>query len=79
MTIHQSALGKGCSLPNPLLIERMSPFTPSRTDKGLGERFGISYGTWRKLVTGQPVRASLIERLERRVSSLEAARARLRG
>ncbi|MET0240005.1 MAG: hypothetical protein ABW184_08915 [Sphingobium sp.] len=43
-----------------------------RTDAALNARFGISYNTWRKLIAGQPVRASLLSRLESRLASLEA-------
>ena len=42
-----------------------------RTDAALGARFGISYNTWRKLIAGQPIRASLLSRLETRIRSLE--------
>jgi hypothetical protein len=47
-----------------------------RTDEALNARFGISYNTWRKLIAGQPVRASLLSRLEARIESLEAQEAR---
>ncbi|MET0362011.1 MAG: hypothetical protein ABW048_09710 [Sphingobium sp.] len=43
-----------------------------RTDAALTERFGISYNTWRKLIAGQAVRASVLSRLEARMESLEA-------
>lgn len=43
-----------------------------RTDEAIGRRFGISYNTWRKLIEGRPVRASLLMRLEARLASLEA-------
>lgn len=62
---------KGCSLPNPHLVQRMLPFTPSQTDKAISARFGISYATWRKLIEGRPVRSSLMERLEKRIRVLE--------
>lgn len=71
--MQSTAEGKGCALPHPRLVARMSRFTPHRTDKAIGERFGISYSTWRKLMAGEPVRATLMERLEQRVATLEAA------
>jgi hypothetical protein len=67
----RSLKGKGCCVPHPALFQRMDQLVISRTDKSLMERFGISYNTWRKLSKGQPVRASLIERLESRVHKLE--------
>lgn len=67
----RSHTAKGCSIPDAQLVERMSPFLPSRTDKAMGARFGISYWTWRKLVEGRPVRSSLICRLEVRIAQLE--------
>jgi hypothetical protein len=68
--------GKGCRLPDLSLFERMAPLVVSQTDHSLAERFGISYNTWRKLKQGHPIRASLIERLERRVRDLEHDQAR---
>jgi hypothetical protein len=35
-------------------------------------QFGISYNTWRKVIAGQPIRASLRERLLARIEALEA-------
>ncbi|CAN5372422.1 hypothetical protein BH10PSE13_BH10PSE13_08680 [soil metagenome] len=63
---------KGCRDVDPNLVHRMQAMVTHRTDEGLSERFGISYNTWRKLIAGQPVRASLLSRLEARLESLEA-------
>lgn len=41
---------------------------PSRTDKALQERFGISYNTLRKIEGGQPIRRSLALRLADRLA-----------
>jgi hypothetical protein len=49
----------------------MEAMVTYRTDAALGARFGISYNTWRKLIAGQPIRASLLSRLESRIQSLE--------
>ena len=40
---------------------------PGRTDQALQPRFGISYNTWRKIAAGQPIRATVAERLIDRV------------
>jgi hypothetical protein len=50
----------------------MQAMVTYRTDEALNDRFGISYNTWRKLIAGQPVRASLLNRLEARLETLEA-------
>jgi len=63
---------KGCRDVDPRLVQRMQAMVTLRTDEGLSARFGISYNTWRKLIAGEPVRASLLSRLEARVESLEA-------
>jgi hypothetical protein len=63
---------KGCRDVDPRLVRRMQAMVTHRTDEALGERFGISYNTWRKLMAGQPIRASLLSRLEARLESLEA-------
>ena len=55
------------------LLNRMARMMTSKTDEALTDVFRISYNTWRKLDRGQPVRTSLLARLEERVSFLEAA------
>ncbi|MET0361042.1 MAG: hypothetical protein ABW048_04725 [Sphingobium sp.] len=64
--------GKGCRDVDPDLVDRMRAMVTYRTDEALNARFGISYNTWRKLIAGNPVRASLLHRLEARLQSLEA-------
>lgn len=63
---------KGCTTVDPMLVERVQAMVTHRTDAALTERFGISYNTWRKLIGGHPVRASLLTRLEARLAMLEA-------
>jgi homoserine acetyltransferase len=63
---------KGCRNVDPMLVNRMQAMVTYRTDAALNARFGISYNTWRKLIAGEPVRASLISRLEARIDRLEA-------
>jgi hypothetical protein len=41
---------------------------PKRTEPMVMERFGISYNTLRKIEAGHPIRASVAERLEERIS-----------
>lgn len=62
---------KGYRAGDPLLVIRMKAMVTGRTDEALNARFGISYNTWRKLIAGQPVRASLLSRLEARLDKLE--------
>lgn len=62
---------KGCRDVDPCLVRRMQAMVTHRTDEALNARFGISYNTWRKLIAGQPVRASLLSRLEARLDRLE--------
>lgn len=63
---------KGCREVDPALIDRMRAMVDRRTDEALTAQFGISYNTWRKLIEGRPVRASLLSRLEARVEGLSA-------
>lgn len=67
------ALPKGCRAVDPRLVSRLRTLVTARTDEALSDRFGISYNTWRKLIAGEPVRASLAERLEARLATLESA------
>ncbi|HEX7822075.1 MAG TPA: hypothetical protein VF463_15815 [Sphingobium sp.] len=64
--------GKGCREVDPRLVDRMQAMVTYRTDEALNARFGISYNTWRKLMAGRPIRASLLNRLEARLETLEA-------
>lgn len=61
----------GCVLPDPKTVTRLRKLVDKQTDESLNERFGISYNTWRRLMSGQPVRASLLSRLENRLDSIE--------
>lgn len=72
MTMMMRPGTKGCRDVDPLLVDRVKAMVTHRTDEALNARFGISYNTWRKLIAGQPVRASLLTRLEARLDTLEA-------
>jgi hypothetical protein len=50
------------------VVTRMLADLPGETDRVLMDRFGISYNTWRKVRAGEPVRSSVADRLEQRVS-----------
>lgn len=63
---------KGCRTVDPRFVARVEAMVTHRTDAALNARFGISYNTWRKLLAGEPVRASLLTRLESRIATLEA-------
>lgn len=62
----------GCHDVDPGLVERIRVLVTHRTDEALNDRFGISYNTWRKLIAGEPIRASVLRRLEERIDRLEA-------
>ncbi|KEQ52123.1 hypothetical protein [Sphingobium chlorophenolicum] len=64
---------RGCTLPDARLIAWLAANAPALTDEGLNDRFGISYNSWRRLMAGQPVRASLLARLERRLETEASA------
>jgi hypothetical protein len=74
MTLYHASAYRGCTLAEPALVEKLKSLAPVRTDKALTAHLGISYNTWRKMMAGEPVRRSLLERLEDRVRRLEAAR-----
>lgn len=57
-------------MPDPQLVDHLRAMVTHRTDEALTERFGISYNSWRKLIAGQPIRASLLSRLEARIEEL---------
>lgn len=61
----------GCRPVNPALVRKMENLATARTKEALNAQFGISYNTWRKLLAGEPVRASLAERLVSRIAELE--------
>lgn len=58
---------KGLSLADEQIIARLMADVIHRTDESLNDQFGISYNTWRKLMAGEPVRSSLLKRLEQRL------------
>jgi hypothetical protein len=70
----ENTLPKGCTFPKASLVKTLEALAPIRTDKALSEHLGISYNTWRKMMTGQPVRRSVLERLELRVKRIQSAR-----
>jgi hypothetical protein len=53
---------------DPMIVNRMMAQLPGETDEALMREFGISYNTWRKVRTGSPIRRSVAERLERRLT-----------
>ncbi len=62
---------KGCRPVDPMLVDRLQAMVDRRTDAALSEQFGISYNTWRKLIAGEPVRASVVTRLQARIDGLD--------
>lgn len=57
----------------PEMVARMQCHVGIRTGDALNASLGISYNTWRKLAAGEPVRASVADRLLARLSRLEGA------
>jgi hypothetical protein len=51
----------------PSIADRMRRDLRGETDETLTEQFGISYNTWRKIRSGQAIRASLAARIEDRL------------
>ena len=68
------ALGKGCTAVDVQIVQRMQEIVVCKTDEGLTEQFGISYNTWRKLVSGKEIRASVADRLIRRLNQMDMPR-----
>ena len=52
---------------DPMIVERMRRDVLGETDEVLTRQFGISYNTWRKVRSGQAIRASVAGRLEKRI------------
>ena len=59
-----------CRPVNPDLVDRLQAMVDRRTDAALTEQFGISYNTWRKLIAGGPVRASVLSRVQARIDGI---------
>jgi hypothetical protein len=55
---------------DPKLVNYMCATVHKLSDAALNEQFQISYNTWRKLIQGAPIRASLADRLEQRLKVL---------
>ena len=53
---------------DPDIAARMASCIKGRTDEALNAQFGISYNTWRKIAANLPIRASLADRIERRLA-----------
>lgn len=68
---HPVRYPKGCCSVDPRLIDRLETMVDCRTEAAVNAQFGISYNTWRKLIAGQPVRASLLSRLQARIDRLD--------
>ncbi|MGR6330037.1 hypothetical protein ACU5AX_13300 [Sphingomonas sp. XXL09] len=59
-----------CTLPEEI-VKHIVTHCPGRTDETLQPRFGISYNTWRKIVAGEPIRATVAARLIDRIKAEE--------
>jgi hypothetical protein len=46
---------------------------PARTEEAVMSRFGISYNTFRKIERGEPIRASVAQRLLERIEDERVA------
>lgn len=63
----RQAMNENQRVVPPDLVERMAQRLSRQSRDELMDRYGISYNTWRKLRAGDPIRASVAERLEQRV------------
>lgn len=61
---------RGMVVFDPAMVKTMERLLTGRTDEALNAQFGISYNTWRKLVAGSPIRASLGARLVQRIATI---------
>lgn len=61
----------GQALLAPAIVAKMKRVATGRTDEALNATFGISYNTWRKVMAGIPIRASVARRLVERVRGIE--------
>lgn len=50
------------------IVSRIRDQLDGETDEALMGRFGISYNTWRKVRSGEPIRRSVADRLEQRMA-----------
>lgn len=57
---------------SPAIVECMLSGMDSQSRESLMDAFGISYNTWRKVRAGDPIRASVADRLEQRVEQSRA-------
>lgn len=60
----------GQTLLAPVIVAKMKRVATGRTDEALNATFGISYNTWRKVIAGIPIRASVAWRLVERVRGI---------
>lgn len=51
------------------VVQHLLEHCPGRTDEALQPRFGISYNTWRAIVDGRAIRASVAARLIDRLAT----------
>lgn len=67
MTSHSPAASPRLRAVEPAIAERMRRDVRGETDEVLTAQFGISYNTWRKVRSGQAIRASVATRIENRL------------
>lgn len=56
---------------DPQVIQRLSARLCSRKPEHIMEQLGISLNTWLKLLAGEPIRASVADRLLERFGDIE--------
>ena len=54
------------------VVRKIRSLSVGKTDEILGQQFGISYNTWRKIDRGEPIRDSLAQRIMARVQTYSA-------
>jgi hypothetical protein len=54
---------------DPEIVRKILDNLPGQTDPVLMSHFGISYNTYRKIRSGEAIRCSVADRLEKRVAS----------
>ena len=69
MTPHPRRRASSLRPVAPAVAERMRRDVRGETDEALTAQFGISYNTWRKVRSGQAIRASVAARIEDRLGA----------
>lgn len=71
MNIEEKSKASNAVFLDQEIMSSLRELIAGRTDSSLQQQFGISYNTWRKLDANMPIRASVADRLVRRIQAIE--------